>query len=492
MRPLVIVITLCVLWGCESKKEKEARLVETFCGNCHLAPKPDLLPRKIWKESILPRMGARLGFDAQMLMQDIPVPDLEKIIAMLPAKPIVDEAEWEIIQNYYVGNAPDSLMLNATTQPDSLRIFSSLPVATTGNRMPGVAAVFFDSISSLLVTASRHNLLESVTPSGRWLSQRSIESPISCIRRLPNGYLVTNMGIMDPNDQAAGGLVFHQLDFKAEEMRIGALQRPVFFEEVDLNSDGEHEFLICEFGHFTGALNLYKPQGKGFSKQTLSSLPGARKTEVRDFTADGRPDIVVLFTQGDEQITLFENQGNFEFVPRVLLRFPPVYGSSYFETTDFNKDGLWDLVYTNGDNADYSIIVKPYHGVRIFLQGAEMKFSETQFYPMPGASQTVATDFDSDGDIDIAAISFFPDYREKINRGFVYLENVHGTFRAATSTATAGGRWISLLGADIDRDGDRDLVLGALDFRAGVPQPLFEEWASNRTMLLVLRNNTHN
>lgn len=153
-------------------------------------------------------------------------------------------------------------------------------------------------------------------------------------------------------------------------------------------------------------------------------------TVVKDFNEDGLPDVLALIIQGDERIALFTNRGKFKFSYQVLLRFPPVYGSSYFELADFNGDGNADILYTNGDNADYSTTLKPYHGVRIFLNDGENRFAESWFHPMHGASMARAVDFDEDGDPDIAAISFFPDFKNDPQRGFMYFENDKGKFTA--------------------------------------------------------------
>ena len=69
-------------------------------------------------------------------------------------------------------------------------------------------------------------------------------------------------------------------------------------------------------------------------------------------------DILALMSQGDEKIILLLNQGDFNFRINTILSFPPVYGSSYFDVADFNHDGKFDILYTNGDNADYSMILK--------------------------------------------------------------------------------------------------------------------------------------
>lgn len=197
----------------------------------------------------------------------------------------------------------------------------------------------------------------------------------------------------------------------------------------------------------------------------LEPSPGSRKINIRDVNGDGLQDVLALLTQGDERINLYLNKGNFEFNTITLLRFPAVYGSSYFELNDFNKDGHFDILYTNGDNSDYSTILKPYQGVRIFLNNGQQQFSESWFYPMNGASMAMANDFDQDGDLDIAAIAFFPDFERSPENGFLYFENQNGTFKSFTSPLSTSGRWLVMDAGDVDQDGDTDLILGALDFK---------------------------
>ncbi|WP_431214812.1 FG-GAP-like repeat-containing protein [Puia sp. P3] len=90
-----------------------------------------------------------------------------------------------------------------------------------------------------------------------------------------------------------------------------------------------------------------------------------------------------------------------------MLRWPPSYGSSYFELADFNGDGFADIVYTCGDNADFSPVLKPYHGVYIYLNDGHNSFRPWYFFPINGCYKAVARDFDGDGDLDLAAIAFF-------------------------------------------------------------------------------------
>ena len=87
-------------------------------------------------------------------------------------------------------------------------------------------------------------------------------------------------------------------------------------------------------------------------------MPGAIRSEILDINRDGRSDILTLFGQGDEGIWAFLNQSDGSFRDTCLLRFPPSYGSSYFSLLDFNGDAYPDILYTNGDNADFPPVLK--------------------------------------------------------------------------------------------------------------------------------------
>ena len=211
---------------------------------------------------------------------------------------------------------------------------------------------------------------------------------------------------------------------------------------------------------------------------------------MKDFDGNGFKDIIALMTQGDEKIVLLLNHGDFSFRENTLLRFPPVYGSSYFDLVDMNGDTKPDILYTNGDNADYSTILKPYHGVRIFINNGHNQFTESWFHNVHGAFQAIAKDFDADGDVDIAVISFFPPFREHPEQGFIYFENDGSTYKPQITKLAGTGRWLSFYNTDMDRDGDEDIILAALDFNNGIPEDLLTKWKSEKVGLLLLRNES--
>jgi hypothetical protein len=199
--------------------------------------------------------------------------------------------------------------------------------------------------------------------------------------------------------------------------------------------------------------------------------------------------------QGDEGLDVFYNQGNGQFVKDRILRFPATYGSMSFALTDFNQDGHPDIVYVNGDNGDFSVILKPYHGIRILLNDGSNQFEESFFYPMNGAYKAIPFDFDKDGDIDIATISFFPDFFNHPEEGFIFLENITSenkfNFKASTFPGSEDGRWITMEMADTDEDGAQDLLLGSftgMDITNDTTKAIIGKIIQRSPAFLILKN----
>ncbi len=481
----VICLSFLLLVSCVTPENKGERLARQYCATCHVFPDPALLAKATWTESVLPQMAFRMGIDYAAL-SSISSEDQPAVMSVLPGQSMVTPDEWEAIKKYYSEKAPDSLTAPLQHVSGRLKQFDSETHRLSIE--PLLTFVNYDSINRRVYIGSRLSKLYQLSEELVIEDSIQLPSPPSQIRVDADELTVLLMGIMDPNDQAKGNVAILKTGDHTVKRVIDSLKRPVNFEVADLNADGLDDVVVCAFGNYSGALLLYKNTGAGhYEKQVLQNLPGARKVIVRDFDNNGMPDIMALMSQGDEKIILLLNQGGFKFRINTLLTFPPVYGSSYFDIADFNGDGKPDILYTNGDNADYSMVRKPYHGVRIFLNNGKNDFTESWFYNMYGASQAVARDFDLDGDLDIAAISFFPDFRTP-EQGLIYFENNNGRFTPAITPSAASGRWLTLEAKDIDRDGDCDIILGPLNFNSGVPDSLLQRWRNEKTSVLVLRN----
>jgi hypothetical protein len=494
---LTLVASLALTWfSCETKEEHAERLAKQYCGSCHVFPEPNLLPKNIWKNEVLPYMAFRMGqTDLMDGIKYTSIDDLLIAAGTRPSEPMVTEAEWNLIVDYFVEKSPDTLNQESKRTFAELTLFNPYEIKNAEGSTAIITMVKVDTLAHKIFTGSRTGRLiqynDQLNPE---YSLQLSSPPSDLIFRINQKPIISLMGIMDPNDQSKGSIA--ELDLLANAnktgMLIDSIQRPVNIEEADLNKDGLPDLVTCAFGNYTGALLVYENKGDSkYVTHPISNLPGSRKSVVKDFNNDGLVDIMALFTQGDEQIILFTNLGNFKFKQNILLRFPPVYGSSYFDLADFNQDGLLDILYTNGDNSDYSQILKPYHGMRIFLQNEEGSFRESWFYPLHGASKAIANDFDLDGDLDIACISFFPDFENTAEESFVYLENNNNTYVAHTLPGPPAGRWIVMEVADMEGDGDKDILLGALDFNTKVPKVLTNLWQINSTAVLVLKNSAH-
>jgi hypothetical protein len=202
-----------------------------------------------------------------------------------------------------------------------------------------------------------------------------------------NTMLACNINVINPNNGKYGKAQYLQTDSKGKlhldaKALFDSLARPVQITSCDLNNDKKTDYLVCEFGHLTGSLSWMENKGNDkFTHHVLRAEPGVLKAYVDDVNHDGLPDVWALFTQGNEAIVLFTNKGNGVFEQKEVLRFPAIYGSTYFEFADFNKDGLQDIVYTCGDNADYSTVLKPYHGVYIYLNEGKQSIQTKIFFP---------------------------------------------------------------------------------------------------------------
>jgi hypothetical protein len=269
------------------------------------------------------------------------------------------------------------------------------------------------------------------------------------------------------------------------------LLRPVHTTVANLMGEGQPQLVVCSFGNNNGRLAWYSRDGPcSYAEHILADRPGALVSRVLDVDHDGKPDLIVLMAQGKEGVFLYRNLGNGEFAEKPLIQQPPVWGYAYFELADFNGDGFPDILTANGDRGDFECPPKKYHGVRIYLNDGNWNFKEAFFYPLNGAYKCIAADFDRDGDLDIAAISFFPDYDKSPEESFVYLENQGGLkFTAHTFPDCFRGRWLTMDAADLDGDGDLDIVLGGVyktPFRA--PSALTERWQRDGPSVLILRN----
>lgn len=449
------------------------QLAAQYCQSCHLLPAPNWADANSWEKGILPMMGPRLGiFSHNGKRYPVNKYDLTAGMDFYPRSPVLSPEQWQKIIDYYVSVAPDeantkqerSTPINTDLQQFELKETNFI------NPIPATSFVAINEknkAAPFIISDAVGHLLFQFDANLQVKDSFKTKGPVVNMLIHDNELQLCDIGILNPDNGANGSirsLFFGNnkiMQGQQENALIERLQRPVQALNIDLNGDGKPDYLVAEFGYLTGALSWYEFTGKKYERHVLKAVPGAIKMEVRDFNKDGLPDIMTLFAQGDESIYLFLNQGNGNFKEERILQFPPINGSSSFELADMNQDGLEDIVYTCGDNADYSLQLKPYHGMYIFLNEGNNHFSQKYFYPLNGCYKAIARDFDKDGDLDIATISYFADFENQPEEGFVYFENKGKLqFQPSTNKILEKGRWLTMEVGDYDQDGYLDLILG--------------------------------
>lgn len=492
---LVLVALGCGRSGEEPDGEQLAR---THCAGCHLFPEPALLDRAGWA-GVLPEMGHRLGVYTTTPRDSLIAPLIASAIdpaPIYPPAPAVTPAEWAALRAYYHAAAPETLEETPRREP-TVTVLPGFEVRVPGLRFdpPLTTLVAVDETDGVFYVGNygRQSRLLALDRTGGLVHQYALPGAPVAVARDGRRLLVLVVGRgPEPSEASGGQLLAIEEPGGTPRLLIGGLKRPVDFAVGDLNEDGRADLVVCEYGHQAGALAWYEHRADGtYRRHVLHAAPGAVETAIHDLDGDGQPDIAALMAQGDEGFDAYYNQGRGRFERRRLLRFPPVYGSNHFELADVDGDGRTDLLYVNGDNADYSPVPKPYHGLRLFLGTAEGRFRERLFLPLHGAVAARVADYDGDGDADLAAIAYFPDYARAPDDGFVLFENQGAlTFRARTFEDARRGRWLTLDDGDFDGDGDADLLLGSnIGFAPrGDATGLYARWAEAAPSFLVLEN----
>ena len=431
------------------------RLAQVYCASCHRFPEPSLADKKSWERGILPAMARNLGIQQYMGQY------------FADQHSILPTAQWMDIVNWYQTLAPDTLtILKPAAKPlhDWAGFTVQQPEGYDKNAQAMTTHIGIDPATQQLYTADAGNALYQWNHQLRPRRVGHFTSPVTDINFTGNHHAVlTCIGSMMPADVLNGQVL--NVNLSAMQLKpvllADSLPRPVQTATADFNKDGLPDYVTCGFGHDRGALYLMQQQpDHQFKKRIIWGKPGGTQSTTGDFNHDGWPDVMTLFAQADESIVLFLNNHQGGFNSKYLMRFPPIYGSSSFQLVDMNHDGQPDIVYTAGDNSDYSKVLKPYHGIYIFINQGNWRFKQQYFYHIDGCSQAIAADFDGDGDLDIATVAFFADFKYHPAEGFTYFEQTGNLkFTVHEPPVNTYGRWITMGAGDIDQDGKPEIIL---------------------------------
>ena len=484
------------------------QLAQTICASCHLFPDPQLLDRVTWAMEVLPDMahwmGMRLHDEDPYLA--LGLDERVREARVIPDQPPITVKQWRAICFYYLHESP----ISSTPQPDRAPIVRGLsgfkvefptqrgkPQTTLVKIDPEQNRIYLGSIG-----AEHSGMLSVFSQAGAHERSMPTPSPPVSLTIQPTQLLATLIGPYGPSDELSGKVVsIPRPDTPAPaggDLLTGQPRSTQAFP-ADLNGDGRTDIVLCGYGHILGKLCWFENKGDGvYEEQILLDQGGVLQARALDWNQDNRLDLIVMTAQQREGVYLMTNLGNGDFEPRAILEMHPAWGFGSFELADLNGDGHLDLVTANGDNGDFTGHLPPfksYHGYRIYLNDGEFNFAESWFYPVNGAFKVLARDFDGDGDQDLATTSFYADYANSPEEGFILFENKtreksKPSFAPRTFDEVSRGRWITLDANDLDFDGDIDIVLGSMGSGpATAPAPLRKQWYDSGPPFVILRNS---
>ena len=289
--------------------------------------------------------------------------------------------------------------------------------------------------------------------------------------------LVADIGFLRPTNKKVGSVVL--LRNMGEEqfepmVLLKDVGRVACAEAADLDGDGDLDIAVCVFGHIDGkTVWLEQTERLVFVEHVLDDRPGAIHAFPIDVDGDGDLDLAVALSQQFEEVLLYRNDGSGRFEMEVLFKAPvEYYGLSGIEPVDLDQDGDIDILFTNGDTLDFpeeQIDISPnnFYGLAWLENDGSGNFTHHEITRYWGAFAVKAADLDGDGDLDLvlSGMQIANIYPEAEVQSLIWLENDgEQNFTRHTLDIALPPLMITLEVVDADGDGVPEIIGGSHDF----------------------------
>ena len=363
-------------------------------------------------------------------------------------------------------------------------IFAARPIgeAPRGDEQPRVSYVAIadldrDGLNDVLVCDALRDRVAWIrqSPAGTYQEQlvAEITAPahVEAIDFDGDGDLdliVAALGVLFPDNNRVGSVIILENDGRQRFERHVAVEdvaRVADARAADLDGDGDLDIAVAGFGFDDGETSWLENRGGWvFEPHVLQRLSGAINAIPVDLNNDTFPDIVTLVSQEWEEIWAFVNDGQGGFSPRMIWGSTNAdYGSSWLSTADLDRDGDLDLLYANGDAFEYAPPnSRPWQGVQWLENKGDLRFDFHRVADLQGATSPVGADLDGDGDLDVLLVTANNDWDDPQAPSLIWLENDGRMRFAMHAIASAPTHLLTLAVGDLDGDGRPDAATGGM------------------------------
>ncbi|MCA8952736.1 MAG: VCBS repeat-containing protein, partial [Planctomycetes bacterium] len=218
----------------------------------------------------------------------------------------------------------------------------------------------------------------------------------------------------------------------------------------DVDTDGDLDLIVPASGLPSAQNRLYLNDGAGgFSDVTASHVPLAFERTMCGALGDvdGDGDLDFVAGNSGQQNRLYLNDGTGVFADHTASRFPAdSAATNCVAFGDVDGDGDLDVVFGNSGQAN-----------RLYANDGSGNFVDVSAGRLPAgafvATAVVFADVDRDGDLDLVFAA--------VGQNRLHLNDGSGTFSDATATRmpAVSDTSASVAAADFDEDGDLDLLI---------------------------------